>query len=196
VTDPLNSFVTAIADCVVGLVATRSETSCNVRLQTGAFDSRHKPVLEVVPMSVLGKAGPAKVEVLACRAVHKLNLGKFLHTAVASADAGVEEVVEDWNGSLRGSRSRGRLLGRLGLRLRLGSDTLRGAVDDDATLDKSFDQPVVGSVASNTLIDTLLAKIKIALIAGRAMVVRLGNGPLAAVAADRIVVPWRGQGGF
>lgn len=72
----------------------------------------------------------------------------------------------------------------LGLCLRLGSNALRGAVDDHAVLNKSLDQPVISSVAGYALVNTLLAQIKVAVIAGRAVVVRLGDSAVTAVAAD------------
>ena len=119
----------------------------------------------------------------------KLHLGQLLHTGVACADAGIEEVVKDRDDAFRnrnGGRGRGRsrLLSGLRLLLQLGSNALGCAVDDDAVLDESLDQPVISTVACDTLVDTVLAKVKISIVTGGAVIVSLRNRPVTAIAAD------------
>lgn len=74
---------------------------------------------------------------------------------------------------------------RLGLLLvGLGSNSLGGALDELAIASGSLDQPVITAVAGNTFIDTSLAEIKVAVVAGGTVIVHVGNGPLAVVTAD------------
>lgn len=152
-------------------------------------------MLGVMSVTVLRKAGSAKVKVIAGGAMDEFDLGQFLHTAVACADARIEEVVEDGNHPLlclgsRCSRLRGCRLAdgtRLGLCLGLGGDTLRRAVHNRAVLHGSFDQPVIIVVANLALVDTPLAQIVVAIIARGAMEVRTLDDLVTAVAADGVV---------
>lgn len=72
----------------------------------------------------------------------------------------------------------------LGLGLR-GKD-LGSAADERAILLEALDQPVVGAVAGNAAPDTGETEIEIVVIALGAVVVNIGDGLLAAVAADSI----------
>jgi len=73
---------------------------------------------------------------------------------------------------------------RLGLGLR-GKD-LGGAADEHTVLLEALDQPVIGAVASNAALDTGETEIEVVVIALGAVVVGIGDGSLAAVAADSI----------
>jgi hypothetical protein len=101
VADALDTLVAAVADGVVSLAATSQKTAGDFGLQPGALDSRHKGMPGVVAMAVLGEASPAEVIILASSAMDKFHLGQLLDAAVAGANGGVEEVVEDGNDPLR-----------------------------------------------------------------------------------------------
>ena len=59
-----------------------------------------------------------------------------------------------------------------------------GAVDDLPTLDESLDQPVVLAIAKTTLLDTVLAQIKVATLTDAAMPVCIWDGLIAMIAAN------------
>lgn len=108
-----------------------------------------------------------------------------------------------------GSGSRGRGRSRNGSRalfvdlgdLGLGSDGLGGAVHKDTVSDESLEQPVVGAVAGDALVDTILAQVKVAVITRGAVVMGVGDCFVTAVAAycevaDRIrrgIERWLGR---
>jgi len=62
---------------------------------------------------------------------------------------------------------------------------LGSAVNDLTALNETLDHPVVHTVAENTVIDTGLAEIKVAIIAGTAVVVNIGDCGRAVVAVNR-----------
>lgn len=68
--------------------------------------------------------------------------------------------------------------------LGLGGNGLGDALDQSALNGGALDQPVIAAVASDALLDARLAEIKVSIITGRAVVVDVRNGLLAAVAAD------------
>jgi len=188
VTYARDTIIAPITVGVMGLVTARSKATSDFRLKPSSLDCGNEAVLGGVTVTVLSKARAAKVVVFASRAMNKLNLGQLLNAAVAGANARVEEVIENRDDSL--SRSGDGLLGRqlrLLLHLLLRGDTLSSAVDDETVLNESLDQPVVRTVARDALINTVLAKVKVAIIAGRAVVVSLGNMRVAVVTADSIV---------
>jgi hypothetical protein len=194
-----NVLVTAVADGMVRLATAGCEAASHLRLQPSALNSRHKGVPGMVTVTVFGEAGPAEVVVLARRAVNKFYFGELLYTAVACADARVQEVVEDRDDPLGGKgcrgrdrcrfRCRSRCLDRLRLLFLLRSEALRGAVDDATIHDVSLDKPVVGTFACDTPVDAPLAKIKVAVVAGRAVIMGPWDGPVTAIAANGVVTP-------
>jgi len=187
VTNALDALVTAVADGIVELATARGKAAEDLVVEPGALDSGNEGMLRVVSMAVLGEASPAEVVVVAGSAVDKLSLGELLHAAVAGPRAGEHLVVENRDNPLQSHGSRaGGLLG-LFLRLGLGSQALRRAVDDDAVLDETLDQPVVGSLACDTLVDTALAEVEVAIVASGAVVVSVRDGHVAAVAAHGII---------
>jgi hypothetical protein len=70
----------------------------------------------------------------------------------------------------------------LWLGLDLGRDTLGGAVDNTAVLDKALDHPVARARAVNTWIDARRAQVVVATIADTAMEVLVVHGVVAVVA--------------
>lgn len=64
------------------------------------------------------------------------------------------------------------------------SASLGHAGDDDTIANEALDHPVIIAVAVDTTINTLLAKIEIALFADTTVVVLIGNGMTAIVAVD------------
>ena len=155
VANSLDAVVAAIANSIVSLATSGSQTARYLRLKSCALDRSNKRVLGVVTVSVSGKAGPAEIKVLARGAMDKFGLGKLLDTAVASANAGVQEVVEDRNNSITdvnvgGCRDSGSLFNGFGLGL--GSDTLSGTVSDDSILDHPIMPQISYGSNRNTLI--------------------------------------------
>lgn len=72
----------------------------------------------------------------------------------------------------------------LGLGLSLGGTLLGSARHKDAIPLEPLDHPVVRAVARNASLDARQAEIKVVVIALVAVIVAIGNRPLAAVAAD------------
>lgn len=72
----------------------------------------------------------------------------------------------------------------LDLGLRLRGDGLGGALHELAVDSRALDQPVILAVAGDALVDAGLAEVEISVVAGGAVVVNIGDGQLAAVAAD------------
>jgi hypothetical protein len=141
----------------------------------------------VVTVLVADMAVEAQVVVLARGACDKELLGENVDAAVAGASRLltvyrlllVRESTRDflW------------LLGLgLGLRLDLwlgldlGRDTLGGAVDNTAVLDKALDHPVARARAVNTWIDARRAQVVVATVADTAMEVLVVHGVVAVVA--------------
>jgi hypothetical protein len=67
----------------------------------------------------------------------------------------------------------------------LGCNGLCCAIDDLAILYETLDHPVVVTTAENTSTDTGLAEVEVAIIAGAAVIVHIGNGLSAVIAVDR-----------
>ena len=75
--------------------------------------------------------------------------------------------------------------------LGLGEDSLwlwcnglGGTVNNLSVLDRALDQPMIIATAENSIVDTLLAKIKVAVIASAAMVVLAWDSLVAMVAVN------------
>lgn len=87
------------------------------------------------------------------------------------------------------------LLGLLGLGL--GRELLRSARHEDAVPLEPLDHPVVGAVTRDAALNARHAEIKVVIVALVAVIVAVGNGPLAAVAADtEISEAEAGVGGY
>lgn len=189
-------LVAVVADGLVGLVAAGVGLLLEVLRDLGSKNSRLEGVLGVVAVDVLGEARVAKIEVLAVLAVEELRSRELctktrldmihtkrdiqlhpltLNAAVAGAAVAVEAQL--------GHALLDRLPGDLALLAR--SDGLGGAGDDLATLvGGALDQPVVAAVAGSAVVDAGLAEIEVTVLAGGAVVVDIGDGLLAVVAAD------------
>jgi hypothetical protein len=188
-------LVAAITNSVMHVVASRAHLDFDVARHLGPLHSRGETVLGVVTMRVLSKAWLAKIKVLAHTTMKELGLGVFLDTAVACSH----------NARQRG-RSRERLgesfgewhmlglglnLGLhdsldldLGLGLGLRGDRLSGTLNQQSVDSWSFNQPVVSAMAGNALFYARLTEVKVAVVAGGAMIMDIGDVLLAAVTAD------------
>jgi len=184
VADASDVPVATIADGVVALVTARRQLDLNVAGDMGTLNCGNEGVLGVVAVEVLLEACVAQVEVLAGCAVEEAGLGQLRHAGVASAHA-VQSGAEHRAKKLTDvGRRLDRYLSRLlNLGLGPGGNRLGSAVHDLAVLDDPLDEPVVDTVASDALIDAVLAKVEVAVVAGRAVVVGIGNCLIAAVAA-------------
>jgi hypothetical protein len=75
----------------------------------------------------------------------------------------------------------------------LGCDGLSGAVGDLAVPHETLDQPVVLAIAEHAAVETGLAEVEIAIVAGAAMVVLIRDSVLAVVAVDgEVAMSWWG----
>lgn len=202
VADTTNVVVAPVADSIVADIAAGVQASHDRSVKDSAPNCRGKAVLRVMAMLVLSEAGLAKIEILANFAVQEFLLREFLNTAIARTSqkhwrrewgelvcAGRSYSVDETNGNGQGelllSTSAQWAARGLGQRrmARLGRQ-VSSAVSDLAVLNGSLDKPVLIVVAGDALIDAVLAKIKIPVIAGGAMKVSIGNRSVAAVAAD------------
>jgi hypothetical protein len=196
----LDSFIATVADDGVGLSTASGEASDDLCLQRVGLGNWHKGMPGVVAMTILGEAVLAEVIVRAILAVDKFSVEELLDAAVACTDAGAERqrmVEEDtahcphcltkrrgWSADVVG----------LGLGPRFWRQALCCAIDDHTVLDGTLDQPVVRSLACDTPVDTVLAKVEVAIVTGGAMVVSIRNGAVATVAADAVVDTANGAG--
>jgi hypothetical protein len=141
----------------------------------------------VVTVLVADMAVEAQVVVLARGACDKELLGENVDAAVAGASRLLTVyrllLVRESTGDflwLLGLGLGPRL--DLWLGLDLGRDTLGGAVDNTAVLDKALDHPVARARAVNTWVDARRAQVVVATIADTAMEVLVVHGVVAVVA--------------
>lgn len=111
--------------------------------------------------------------------MQELLVWKLLHTAVACSGRNVVVPHRCWPADDEAS-----LLDRLDLLgLRFGSDLLGGADHNCITADEPLDEPMVSTVAGESLIDTIRTEVEVSTITSRAMVVSVRDGTVASVTA-------------
>lgn len=194
------------------LVTASTQLDCDMLRHGSARNSWLESMGRVVPVGLSRETRSAKIEVLTSLAVKELGLGMFcitiskeirgewyvgvealtLNARVAGSHAETGSMADIESGHSLFQASQGilclakiqwwqvELLDNLGL----GWECLGGAGDDLAILGETLDQPVVTAMASDAQSDAGLAKVKVAILAGRAMVVNVASSLVTAVAAD------------
>ena len=194
VTDAVDLLVTAIADGVVANVTARGKGSLCGHAEDSTLSGRLEAVRGVVSVFVGGVARDAQVEVIASRASDKLMLRQHVNAVVASASRHARLLGERLGLLCKGTRNlsldvfldTGSHLARdlvLDV-LDFTSNTLGGAGDDLAVLDRALDQPVTLARAQLTTGDAVLAEVVVAAVADAAVVVRIVHGGVAVIAVD------------
>lgn len=186
-------LVATIADGIVANVTARSKKSLCQKIKVGVLNSRHKRMLGVVTVLHTNVARNAKIIIVACSAGNEVLFGEFWES-VRFRSPDVARLKFTLNTRVAGTCSCEVIVlsnqGDLGLResswgLWLRCDGLSCAIDDLAVLDKALDHPVTLAIADNAIANTGLAKIKVSLITGAAMVMLIRNGSIAVVTVDR-----------
>jgi hypothetical protein len=129
---------------------------------------------------------------LGVMAVLKTNMARNAQVIVLARGAGNEAILWEFlDARVAGAGRCGllRLLNESGLGLVVlaaRSNSLGGAVDDLAVLDETLNHPVILTAAVDAAIDAFLAKVKIALVTGAAVVMLIWDRKVAVVAVDRV----------
>jgi len=129
----------------------------------------------VVAMLHNDMASNAEVEVITSSASNEVLNRQFLDARVASTGSNDLGLLGDKSSLGLGERRN----------LWLRCNGLGGAVDDLSILNKTLDHPVSITFTENTVIDTCLTEIKVAIITNAAVVMLIWDGIAAVVAVDR-----------
>lgn len=190
--DTVDVLVTSITDGVVASVAAWGKQSLGDEVKLCIRNSWNKGVLGVVTMlhahmarnaEIVVITGGASYEVLFCEICNRCQqilksfkrvLKPTFNTRIASAGRCSSLRLLRLHKSSLGCRESG-----------LGRNSLSGAVDDLPILHETLYHPVSIATAEDTIINTILAEIKVTVIASAAVIVLIWNGFGAVITINR-----------
>lgn len=189
VTHAVDLLVTAIANRVVADIAASSKLCLCRKWENSVLRGWLECMSWMVAMLVSCVTLDAQVEVVTSGTSDELALGEDDYAAVARAGRNVRFFGQSLGLVSEGTRHlrhhSWRWLDKIRDRHDLAwGDTLSGAVDDLAVLDRTLDEPVTLSRAQLAIVDTLLAQVVVTIIADAAVVVLVLHGFVALIAVD------------